>query len=98
MDEKKKTVYLSGPMTGKKELNIHAFNHAKCFLETQGFTVLNPHDFPLTDSYDEALLLDLEMIAMAADAIAVLPGWQDSHGARREVKAALDLNLDVIVL
>lgn len=92
----RKTVYISGPMTGKPELNKWAFLGAERFLQTQGF--LNPHNFPQTGSYEEALQLDLEMIAMATDAVAVLPGWQDSPGARLEVRTALELGLKVIVL
>ena len=49
-------------------------------------------------SYEDFLNLDLEIIATACDAVAVLPGWGCSPGARKEVKLALDLGLEVVEL
>lgn len=41
----------------------------------------------------ESLGADLAFIAARADAVAVLPGWEDSRGARAEVATALALGL-----
>ncbi len=46
----------------------------------------------------EALKDDLEFICLHADAIALLPGWETSKGARAELHAAMALDLKVIHL
>jgi hypothetical protein len=43
----------------------------------------------------EALKDDLEYICLHADAVAVLPGWEDSKGARAEVATAKALGIKV---
>lgn len=93
-----KNVYISGPMTGIKNLNREAFERAEHKIQEMGHRVLNPHRFPQQKTYEECIQMDLEVIAMAADAIALLPGWENSPGAKKELKAALDLNLKVLVL
>ena len=93
-----KTIYISGPMTGIEKLNREAFENAERFLRECGYFPINPHRFPEQETYDDYLMIDIEMIAMAADAIALLPGWEKSNGAKKELKAALDLNLKVLVL
>lgn len=42
--------------------------------------------------------LDLAYICLQADAVALLPGWQNSRGARAERAAAEALGLEVIEL
>lgn len=46
----------------------------------------------------EALAADLAWICASADAIALLPGWQNSKGARAERATAEALGLEVIEL
>lgn len=46
----------------------------------------------------ETLKDDLEFICLHADAIALLPGWENSKGARSELHTALALGLEVIHL
>lgn len=43
----------------------------------------------------EALKDDLVFICLEADAVAVLPGWEESRGARAEVATAKALGLQV---
>ena len=93
-----KTIYISGPMKGLENLNREAFEKAERLLRECGYFPINPHRFPEQETYDDYLMIDLEMIAMTADAIALLPGWENSPGAKKELKAALDLNLKVLVL
>ena len=38
-------IYISGPMTGHPDNNIHAFNASALLLRKQGHFVINPHDF-----------------------------------------------------
>lgn len=46
----------------------------------------------------EALKDDLEFICLHADAVAVLPGWENSKGAQAEVATARALGLAIIKL
>ena len=46
----------------------------------------------------EALLVDLAYICQEADAVALLPGWRNSPGARAEYAVAVALGLNVIEL
>lgn len=93
-----KTIYISGPMTGIENLNRDMFDEAESLLRECGENPINPHNFPEQKSYEDYLLLDLEMIAMAADAIAMLPGWERSPGAKKELKTAIELGLEVILM
>lgn len=93
-----KTIYISGPMTGIENLNRDMFDEAESLLRECGENPINPHNFPEQKSYEDYLLLDLEMIAMAADAIALLPGWEKSHGAKKELKTAIELGLEIILI
>lgn len=46
----------------------------------------------------EALAADLQFICIEADAIAMLPGWEKSWGARAEHATAVALGLEIIYL
>lgn len=46
----------------------------------------------------EALADDLDFICRQADAVALLPGWQESRGALAEVHAARALDLLILSL
>lgn len=93
-----KTIYISGPMTGIENLNRDMFDEAESLLRECGENPINPHRFPEQESYEDYLMIDLEMIAMAADAIALLPGWESSPGAKKELKTAIELGLEVILM
>ncbi len=93
-----KTIYISGPMTGIEDLNRAAFERAEKKIQEMGHIALNPHRFPELETYEDYLLLDIEMIAMAADAVALLPGWEKSHGAKKELAAAISLGLEILIL
>lgn len=85
-------------MTGIDNLNRELFNEAERLLRECGENPINPHNFPKQETYDDYLMIDLEMIAMAADAIALLPGWEKSNGAKKELKTAIELGLEVILM
>lgn len=81
-------LYLAGPMTGYSDFNYPTFNRYADLLREKGHVVFNPAeahegqtDLPLVEYYRA----DLPEV-MNADAIAVLPGWRDSKGARLEVE------------
>lgn len=93
-----KTIYISGPMSGIEDLNRSAFESAEQKIREMGHIALNPHRFPQLETYEDYLLLDLEIIAMAADAIALLPGWENSPGSKRELAVAIQKGIEVMLI
>lgn len=87
-------VYISGPMTGRPDNNIDEFNEAEDLLLKAGYWVLNPTSNGLSDSasYEDHMRADLRMLSVA-DALAFLPGWEKSRGARLEIEVAHVLNI-----
>ena len=95
-----RTAYLSGPMRGYPEFNFPAFEDACSVLRAHGWIIISPHEHDLelginpTDpilpewfDIHEVLKWDLQQV-MEADAIIMLPGWQDSSGAQVELHVA----------
>lgn len=93
-------VYLAGPMRGYDNYNFPAFTDACAVLRIAGYEVFSPHERDLAEGFDPtktlngqgfdlraALLWDMEAV-LSSDAVAVMPGWQDSRGARAEVALA----------
>jgi hypothetical protein len=97
---KPKRIYLSGPMTGLPNFNYPIFNAAAARLREMGHTVYNPtgdRDAPPADfDIREAFAEYTAWICKDADAIAMLPGWQESEGAYVEFALAVRLGLEVI--
>ena len=87
-------VYISGPMTGRPDKNIDEFNKAEDQLLKAGYEVLNPTSNGLADTalYEDHMRADLRMLTMA-DALAFLPDWEKSRGARLEIEVAHVLNI-----
>lgn len=91
-------VYLSGPMRGRPNFNYDLFNSVAENFRAAGMTVLNPaenFDGDQTRDFPEYMRADIEML-MKADTIFMLPGWQDSEGARLEYLLAKSLDLEII--
>lgn len=110
----KPRLYLAGGMTGYVDYNFPAFFKAATELEQQGYEVINPAAIDTDRGYTverlkqlspaehqqflkEAVKLDLDAI-QTCQAIAMLPGWESSKGARAELALAQWLGLDVIYL
>lgn len=105
-------IYLAGPMRGKPDRNYPAFYRAATILRGCGHEVFNPAesqfnalpvDTPLPEDYNnparrEALNFDLAWIALHADAVALLPGWHDSKGARAERATAEAIGLKIFYI
>lgn len=102
-------VYIAGPMTGLPQLNFPAFDLAAQMLEDAGHCVFNPAQMDRDLGFDpessevtnqflrDAMRRDLTAVC-AADAIAMLPGWERSEGAKIEWMLATRLGLEVIYL
>lgn len=99
------TVYLSGKMTGLAEsVYRENFGKGEAFYKACGYNVINPCD--LSDvvlkrnpkaSYEDFMAEDFKAIEKCTH-IAMLEGWEDSPGARREKAEAERLGLEIMFL
>lgn len=89
-------VYLSGPMTGLPNDNFDEFNRVAEIWRQEGYRTYNPADRgrPAGWTWIDYLRDDLREIS-ASDALAVLPGWESSHGAQLEVHIAERLEMPI---
>lgn len=99
--------YLAGPMTGLPEFNQHAFRVCAQTLRASGWTVLSPLEMDNEEGIDldgtegnetfdfrSAMSRDLKAVC-EVDAVIVMPGWEQSTGARLEVYVALAVDTPV---
>ncbi len=84
-------IYISGPMRGIEEYNFPAFEDVYWRLKTLDHQVHNPADNDIWDEVNPiaAMNFDLSLVLNWAEAVYVLPGWEESNGARAEVFTAL---------
>lgn len=80
-------VYIAGPMTGLPDFNRGAFFEAGDVLFSHGHIVLNPAVFPDGLEHGDYMKICLPMID-AAEAVIMLPGWENSKGANMEYQYA----------
>jgi hypothetical protein len=97
-------LYVAGPMTGYPDFNYPAFNAAARMLAGFGYSILNPVDAEEKNptpgkpqEWDWYMRHALRMV-LDADGIALLPGWEDSRGAKLEVAVAQALGMDALPL
>lgn len=90
-------VYVAGPMTGLPEFNRPAFFAAEAHLKELGAVVVNPAVLPDGFSHDAYMRMCIPMM-MECDAVAFLPGWHQSKGARQEFTRAHSFGLDLYQL
>lgn len=102
-------VYLAGPMVGIPDYNFPMFFSAAEELEARGYEVFNPAQNDLDTwgtieevkrlaNYRDCLQMDLSWICSRAEAIALLPGWENSKGCAVEFELAKVLGLKFIYL
>lgn len=94
-----KRVYVAGPMSGLPDFNYPAFHAAAARLRATGVHVENPAENPVPEcgSWEGYIRLALAQL-ITCDAIALLPGWAGSRGARLELHIASELGMPVIHL
>lgn len=90
-------VYGAGPMTGLPEFNRPAFFAAEAHLKSLGAQVMNPAILPDGWCHEAYMRIAIPML-MECEAVAFLPGWQQSSGARREFTRAQAFGLDLYQL
>jgi nucleoside 2-deoxyribosyltransferase len=91
-------IYLSGPITGVENY-MEIFNRHEAALKETGHEVINPaklnhdHDKSWTSYMKEDIRALLD-----CDVIALIPGWEESRGARIECGIAKRLGMDLLFL
>lgn len=90
-------LYLAGPMTGFEDFNFPAFNAMAAQLRARGYVVENPAEHGVVEKADWAdyMAYDLTRLGLCGQ-VAVLPGWENSKGARLEVHIARELGMPVV--
>lgn len=104
-NKKSERTYIAGPMRGYPLYNFPAFDEYAIRLRSFGYDVVSPAEMDREAGFDErvplpegfikdAIVRDVEALA-DCDAIAMLPGWRDSDGAKIELAIARLLGLKV---
>jgi hypothetical protein len=90
-------LYLAGPMTGFEDFNFPAFNKMAADLRARGYLVENPaeHGVVAGAEWADYMAYDLTRLGLCGQ-VAVLPGWENSKGARLEVHIARKLGMPVV--
>lgn len=93
-------IYLSGPMSGLPDFGYPIFNNHATRLRNDGHEVINPADnFDGRTDHPAGrpayMRLDIQHV-LDSEAVAVLPGWESSAGARLEVSVARELGLAIL--
>lgn len=81
-------------MTGLPDHNYPAFDEVARTLRATGATVLSPHEIPAQDSWNAYMRASLGLL-LQAEVCVLLPGWEQSRGARAELDVARTVGLDV---
>lgn len=94
-------IYVAGPITGVPLKNRPAFTAAAQALRAEGHEVVNPleidprHEDERT--WADHMRIDIPQL-LQCEAIALLPGWEHSRGARLEAYNARELGMPFIYL
>lgn len=91
-------MFLSGPMTGIANWNHDKFNEVAAEFRMAGFEVCSPAEFFDGDTTLERSAYMRESIKwlLEADTVVLLPGWQESEGAKLEAKIGDELGLIMV--
>ena len=93
----KLVVYIAGPMRGLPDLGRRNFQAAEDCLKARGFSVLNPAVMP-EDLPAEAYMPICLAMLREADIVALLPGWENSAGAKIEAAFAKEEHIKAFTI
>lgn len=95
-------IYISGPMEGKRNHNVAAFNKMEKKLKDMGYSPSNPVDIEVDSHFmvasnptrQDFYRKDFRELTYC-NAIMMLKGWNTSHGAQLERLIALEMGLTI---
>lgn len=92
-------IYIAGPMTGLPDFNYPAFHQVAATLRAAGYDVINPAENPAPPcgSWQGYMCISVAQVA-SVDCLVMLPGWQQSRGAKIEHTLAADLGLKIFTM
>lgn len=93
--------YLSGPISGDVEGNLIKFRWATENLREAGYSIVSPVEVceqaGLDEPWDWYMRRDIEaMLDDKVRGIIMLPGWEDSKGAKVEMNLAVALGFVIL--
>lgn len=91
--------YLAGPMSGLPESNYALFNQEAARLRAEGHDVVNPAENPEPPcgSWVGYMRMSVAQV-VTCEAVAMLPGWENSKGATLERHIARALGMQLVYL
>ena len=101
-------IFISGPMSGKPDYNLAAFDEAEKYLINLGYNPYNPahNGRAALSKYGDIKKKSKEYFELLdackrqlfnCQGIYLLKGWENSYGARQELSIALDLSLMIML-
>lgn len=91
-------IYIAGPMRGRPNLNREAFHAAALKYRQSGYDVFDPAAANLEKLPLHRIMAYVLDQLCQSEAIALLPGWWRSGGARIEWMLAKYLKLKILYL
>lgn len=101
-------IYIAGRMTGLPDLGFAAFDAAAASLRAEGYEVVNPAErdrargigpsTPISQELYRQLLAADVSVLLECGGICLLPGWEESRGARLEKHVAEVLGFTFVEL
>ncbi|MFT3971717.1 MAG: DUF4406 domain-containing protein [Micropruina sp.] len=89
-------LYIAGPMTGIEDYNFPAFHRSADVLRQAGYRVENPAETGVRDGWEWPDYMRSAVARLVrCDGVALLTGWESSHGARLEHYIATNLGMRV---
>ena len=95
-----KRVYISGAVSGRnKGATAHKFAQAERYITALGFVAVNPlkNGIPATATWEQHMKKDIALLGTCSR-VLMLPDWEESKGARRELKEAIEQNKKITFL
>lgn len=94
------TIYISGKMTGVKDLNRDKFERTEKKFKALGYIVINPHKIKLNKLqkpiWQNYMINDIAVLLKYCDKVVALDDWADSKGARIELFLAQEFSIPII--
>lgn len=90
----KPRIYIAGKMSGLPDFNYPAFHTEAARLRAIGYHVENPAENPAQATWQDYMRQAVRQL-VTCDAVALLPGWENSRGALIENGLAVSLGIPV---